>query len=273
MGQRSGSFNPKLLAFVVMVALVLLVTFMPISPMEEVREYERLTTVKGTTVITGGQQVITRPTTVKKRYVVGWIQSITCSFIIYSYYYQTFLYQYGYSRRTIDVFDYIDDYKITPQSSTLSTIVLYKEGSIHDTIRNVYSYDLQYRDEILAITGETTFWLPDRTETFDVEKTVTRTTTTTRNVNVWVASGVPSSVGALISLIIIGAIVMLALFMKPSPPPTPPPPVVQAGPTYVAPAPPRVMGPTISGRGTICFGCGATISSGSTTCPRCGKPA
>ena len=249
MSHRSGPFDLKLVGFVVMVALVLLVTFMPISPLEEVREYERLTTVKGTTVITGGQQVITRPTTVKKRYVVGWINSWS-------------------GRRTIDVFDRIDNYHITPQPGGLSTIVLYKEGSIHDTIRNVYSYDLQYRDEISIITTETTIWLPDRTEKFDVEKTVTRTTTTTRNVNVWVASGVPSSVGALISLIIIGAIVMLALFMKPSPPPTPP----VVAPTYAVPAPPRAVGPAVSGKGAICFGCGATIPVGVTACPRCGKP-
>lgn len=251
MGQSSGSFDPKLLGFVVMVALVLLVTFMPISPLEEVREYERLTTSKGTTVRPGGQQVITVTTTVKKRYVVGWISS-------------------WYGRRTIDIFDRIDDYKITPQPGGLSTIVLYKEGSIHDTIRNVYSYDLQYRDEISVITAETTIVLPPTFEPFDVEKTVTRTTTTTRNVNVWVASGIPSSIGALISLIIIAGLVMLALFVKPPLPPRPP--AIPTGPTYGAPAAPRPVGPAISGKGTICFGCGTAIPPGATTCPRCGKP-
>ena len=226
------------------------------NPVEEVRETERLTTVKSTNVIPGQQLVVNTPTVVRRSWVVGWINS------------------WG-GRRTIDVFDRIEKYVLQPQSGGLNTIVLYKDGSVYDTIRNVYSYDLQERVETESITCATTIWQPDRTETFDVEKTVTRTTTTTRMMNVWVASSLTTGVGALISLMIIAGLVALAFFMKPAPS-TPPPPaqsaVYQAGPTYVS-APSRMAAPAAPGRGVICFGCGSLIPAGASVCPRCGKPA
>jgi len=59
------------------------------------------------------------------------------------------------------------------------------------------------------------------------------------------------------------------------------PPCVPQAPTYIPPAyagpPPRAVtaafGPTVEGlgRGTVCFGCGATVPAGSVFCQQCGK--
>ena len=90
-------------------------------------------------------------------------------------------------RRGVDVFDRVDRYVITPQPDGLSTIVLYQEGPVFDRIRDVTAYDLQYRDEPIVITGATVIYQPDRSETFETERTGMRTTTTTKMMNVWAA--------------------------------------------------------------------------------------
>jgi hypothetical protein len=47
------------------------------------------------------------------------------------------------------------------------------------------------------------------------------------------------------------------------------------GPSIIqAPSPPSYVAPHVTGTGArMCFGCGAVVPAGSTSCPRCGKPA
>jgi len=84
----------------------------------------------------------------------------------------------------------------------------------------------------------------------------------------------------IIGMIAAGIAIALVIFLTRRRPPAPryvPPAPTYMPPAY-GPAPPQVLPPTARptvtglGRGTICFGCGATVPAGATSCPRCGKP-
>ena len=267
MGQSPSGFDPKVVALAVLISLALVITFMPISPVEDVREYERLTTATSTRVIPDNVQFVSGVATVKKRYVVGYIQTG------YGYYWYGYYYSSG-GRQVIDISDHVDNYEVSPQSAGRSTITLYKEGSVFNVIRDVYAYDLQYRDETVVTSTTGVMTIPGRTDYIEYERTVTRTTTSSKMANVWVGSGISTGVGAMISLMIIAGLVMLAFFVRPGPRHA----VTTASsstsaPTFVTHGPaPAIRGPTQT-KGLVCFGCGSAIPAGTSVCPRCGKQA
>lgn len=263
--QYSG-FNPRTIALTVVIVLALLFTFIPMNPVEQTIKSERTNTITVTKTDPDKVQLVTGVATVQKQWVVGWLETG------YAYWWRGFYYHTG-GRMQIDIFDHIEKYVKQPESSGRWTIILYKDGQVVDTIRDVSAMDLQYRTEDAVVTTTGPVTIPGRVYEITNREVYTETQTTTKMANVWAASGASTGIGAMISLVIIAGLVALA-FMKPAPsrpPPPTQPAVYQPGPAHIS-APPRMAAPA-TGKGVICFGCGSLIPSGASVCPRCGKQA